>query len=96
MLSKNSVIINPRSTGWPRAIVLMLVASLFVGSLLVSAQQKPEPQGAGGVSTGTPLNYATKRTVGITDPKAPAIFEDLTDKTALASYRHRSGTPEKN
>ena len=96
MLSKNSVIINPRSTGWPRAIVLMLVASLFVGSLLVSAQQKPEPQGAGGVSTGTPLNYATKRTVGITDPKAPAIFEDVTDKTALASYRHRSGTPEKN
>src|SRR5438132_2414008 len=97
MLSKNSVIMNPRSTGWPRAIVLMLVASLFVGSLLVSAQQKPEPQqGMGGVSTGTPLNYATKRTVGVTDPKAPVIFDDVTDKTALANFRHRSGTPEKN
>src|SRR5947209_11991789 len=57
---------------------------------------KPEPQGTGGVVTGTPVNYTSRRTVGITDPKAPLIFEDVTDKTALANFRHRSGTPAKD
>ena len=50
----------------------------------------------GGASTGTPLTYGTRRTVGITDPKAPVIFEDVTDKTVLKNFLHRSGTPEKN
>src|SRR4030095_240710 len=50
----------------------------------------------GGVSTGTALNYKTKRTIDITDPKAPFVFEDVTDKTALREFVHRSGTPEKN
>ena len=47
----------------------------------------------GGVSTGTPITYAVKRTVGITDHKAPMIFEDVTDKSAMGNFRHRSGTP---
>jgi len=50
----------------------------------------------GGVVTGSPINYTSRRTVGIVDPKAPLIFEDLTDKTALANFKHRAGTPEKN
>jgi hypothetical protein len=50
----------------------------------------------GGVSTGTALNYKTKRTIDITDPNAPVVFEDMTDKTALRGFLHRSGTPEKN
>ena len=50
----------------------------------------------GGVSTGTALNYKTKRTIDITDPKAPVVFEDITDKTTLRNFIHRSGTPEKN
>ena len=54
------------------------------------------PQGMGGVSTGTPLNYSSKRTTGITDPKAPLIFEDVTGKTALANFRHRAGTLAKD
>jgi len=50
----------------------------------------------GGVNTGAPINYTSKRTVGITDPNAPLVFEDVTDKTALANFKHRAGTPEKN
>src|SRR5882724_1993363 len=62
-----------------------------------TAPKKPEPQQPmGGVSTGAALTYSTKRTVGITDPKAPLIFEDIVDKTALRSFRHRAGNPDKN
>src|SRR5258705_6215172 len=50
----------------------------------------------GGVSTGAALTYTTKRTVGITDPNAPTIFEDMVDKTAMRGFRHRAGTPNKN
>ena len=50
----------------------------------------------GGVSTGAAVNYTTKRTIDITDPKAAVIFEDVTGKTALRDFVHRSGTPEKN
>jgi hypothetical protein len=81
---------------FPSVIWLLLVLSL-TGSFMVIAQtpqKKPEAQG--GVSTGTPVNYSSRRTVGITDPKAPVVFEDLTDKTAIQSFKHRSGSPEKN
>src|SRR6266571_3779646 len=79
---------------------LLICGALMQWPLVLVAQtppKKPEPQQpAGGVSTGTPLTSAVKRTVGIVDPKAPAIFEDVTDKTSLANFRHRAGTPEKN
>ena len=42
------------------------------------------------------MNYSTRRTVGITDPKAPVVFEDVTDNTAIRAFKHRSGSPEKN
>ena len=39
----------------------------------------------------------SKRTVGITDPvRRPIVFEDVTDKTALASFKQRTGSPAKN
>ena len=50
----------------------------------------------GGVVTGTPINYTSRRTVGIVDPKAPLVFEDITDKTAVANFKHHAGTSEKN
>src|SRR5437016_13801669 len=79
--------------------VSFVLMSLLIGSMLLRAQspaKKPEPQqGMGGVSTGTPLTYTSRRTVGITDPKAPVVFEDVTDKTAMADFRHRSGGPQK-
>ncbi len=49
-----------------------------------------------GVSTGTAVNYSSRRTVGITDPKAAIVFEDVTDKTPIANFRHRSGSPQKD
>jgi hypothetical protein len=72
---------------------------LFAAFILVcgqTPQKQPEPQQGMGVSTGKPVTYSSRRTVGITDPKAPVVFEEVTDKTALASFQHRSGTPQKN
>lgn len=64
-------------------------------SPIVSAQNPQQPQ-SGGAATGAPVNYTTRRTVGITDPKAPVIFEDVTDKTALTDFKHRAGTLTKD
>ena len=82
-----------------RAVVGVTLVCLVESSLLLVAQTPPKkaepPQGMG-VSTGTPVNYSSRRTVGITDPKAPIIFEDVTDKTAMANFKHHSGSPQKN
>jgi hypothetical protein len=67
--------------------------SLFAQTPPAKTEQKPE---MGGVNTGPALTYSSRRTTGITDAKAPLIFEDVTDKTALGSFRHRSGTPAKD
>jgi len=50
----------------------------------------------GGASTGVAATYTSRRTAGITDPSAPVVFEDVTDKTALANFRHRSGEAAKD
>lgn len=75
----------------------MILPLLLAGSSSLLAQPAPKktpPQS--GASTGTPVNYSSRRTVGITDPKAPIVFEDVTGKTAMAAFKHRSGTPQKN
>src|SRR6185503_11937654 len=73
---------------------------LFLVPLILFAQtpeKKSEPQQPmGGVSTGTPITYSSRRTVGITDPKAPVVFEDVTSKTTLANFKHRSGGAAKD
>jgi hypothetical protein len=76
--------------------LLLLVSLLPAGSLFVLAQTSKRPEPQGGASTGTPVNYSSRRTVGVTDPKAPLVLEDVTDKTALANFKQRSGTPQKN
>ena len=50
----------------------------------------------GGASTGAPATYTSRRTTGITDPNAPVVFEDVTNKTALANFHHRSGGAAKD
>ena len=75
---------------------LLFLLALLAGSVFVLAQTPKKPESQGGVSTGTPVNYSSRRTVGVTDPKAPVVFEDVTDKTALANFKHRSGSPQKN
>ena len=79
---------------WRRTIAILVVLVSTVVLLLV-IPAKTQQQG-GGVSTGTPLTYSSRRTVGVTDPKAPIVFEDLTAKTALAGFMHRSGGPQKD
>jgi hypothetical protein len=80
--------------------LVILAAVVLWPALQISGQtppKKPEPQQPmGGVSTGAALSYTTKRTVGIVDPKAPMVFEDVTDKTAMANFKHRAGTPSKD
>jgi enediyne biosynthesis protein E4 len=96
MQSKNRSSKKSRHAGWSWAIASLLVF-LFAGQLFAQTPpKKTEPPQGMGVSTGTPVNYSSRRTVGITDPKAPVVFEDVTDKTAMAGFRHRSGSPQKN
>jgi hypothetical protein len=59
-------------------------------------QQQPQPPQGMGVSTGPAAVSGARRTAGITDPKAPVVFEDVTARTALAQFRHRSGSPQKD
>src|SRR5690349_1803966 len=80
-------------------IVSVVCIALLVPFALLAQEppKKPESQQPmGGVSTGTPTTYTSRRTVGITDPNAPVIFEDVTNKTALANFRHRSGEAAKD
>src|ERR1043165_8658274 len=70
-----------------------LIVLLSLALLLPSV---PAQQPSGGVSTGPAVTYTSRRTVGITDPNAPVVFEDVTDKTALANFRHRSGEAAKD
>lgn len=51
---------------------------------------------SGGVSTGEAKVYTSRRTTGITDEKAPKIFENVTAQTALKDFRCASGSREKN
>ena len=76
---------------------LLLPLLLPFALLAQEPPKKPESQQPmGGVSTGAPTTYTSRRTVGITDPSAPVVFEDVTDKTALAGFRHHSGEASKD
>ncbi|MDQ1590085.1 MAG: enediyne biosynthesis protein [Pyrinomonadaceae bacterium] len=74
----------------------LLLPSLMLPALSVAQTIPPQPQGMGGNATGEARTYTTKRTVGITDAKAPLVYEDVTAKTALAAFRHRSGSAAKD
>lgn len=90
-----------------RALIVLAFAFLHLTPLRVAAQTPaPSPTPAkgatgqqgtmGGVSTGAALTYTSRRTVNIMDPKAPVVFEDVTEQTALAAFRHRSGEAAKD
>src|ERR1043165_1918374 len=78
-------------------LIVLLSLSLLLSSVLPAQTppQKPQ-QPSGGASTGPAVTYTSRRTVGITDPNAPVVFEDVTDKTALANFRHHSGEAAKD
>jgi enediyne biosynthesis protein E4 len=85
---------HPRS----RRVASGLMLVLFMSTLQGQTPSRPaEPQQpTGGVSTGAARNYTTKRTVDVTDPRAPVVFADVTEKTALRDFVNRSGTPQKD
>jgi hypothetical protein len=83
-----------RSKG--RVVAAFLLAVLAGFSTAQTPPKKPETQQGMGVETGPALNYSSRRTVGITDPKAPVVFDDVTDKTAMAKFLHHSGSPQKD
>jgi len=72
--------------------VPLVCFSLLLSLVLPAQTQQP----MGGASTGVAATYTSRRTAGITDPSAPIVFEDVTDKTALANFRHRSGEVAKD
>ena len=75
------------------------LAAVLLSFSLLAAQTPPkktESQQQGGVLTGPPATYTSRRTAGITDPNAPVVFEDVTSKTALANFHHRSGGAAKD
>ena len=83
----------------PLVWLSLLLALLLPFALLAQEPpKKPEPQQpmGGGANTGPTVVYTSRRTVGITDPSAPIVFEDVTDKTSLANFRHRSGEAAKD
>jgi len=91
MLKGNSV--GPRLL----ALVSVLMIACPAPTIFLAQTQAPSEQKQGmGVSTGEARTYNSRRTVGVTDPKAPVIFEDVTARTALSKFRHRSGGAEKN
>src|SRR5829696_3937038 len=78
-------------------LTLLVPFALIAQTSAQTPPKKPEPQRPmGGASTGAPATYTSRRTVGIADPNAPVVFEDVTDKTLLASFRHHSGEPAKD
>src|SRR6266481_8446737 len=88
---------TPKKSFQPALLVSLLSSLVCLPFVFAQTPPKnPEPQQPMGVSTGAAVNYSSRRTVGITDPKAAIVFEDVTDKTAMASFRHRSGSPQKD
>ncbi|MGI9105407.1 MAG: CRTAC1 family protein [Pyrinomonadaceae bacterium] len=77
------------------SLLLVLPAALLAQTPAPQPPPSP-PQGMGGNATGEARTYASKRTVNITDAKAPVVFEDVTAKTALATFKHRAGSAAKD
>jgi hypothetical protein len=95
-----SLMFNPdltRRLPFPLLPVLVTAAVLLVPAGFVALAQRPAKQKEGmGISTGDARTYTSRRTTGITDPKAPVVFDDVTARTTLAGFRNRCGNPDKN
>jgi enediyne biosynthesis protein E4 len=70
---------------------LLFIALLLNFSIAIFAQEDQ----SGGVTTGEAKTYTSRRTVGIVDPKAPKVFENITANTALKDFQCVSGGREK-
>src|SRR5260370_4631887 len=95
------------AVGWrSRKILYVRLASLVFGQpLSVHAQgeapQTQKPPSAGGAATGgvfAPIRDALSRpiTAGGVGEGAPVVFQDITKKSGLRSWRNHTGSPVKN
>src|SRR5215813_1467872 len=75
-------------------LISLLILLLIVDQ--TAGQQNQETKTMSGVSTGAARAYTSRRTVGLVEANAPMVFEDITAQTALARFRHHSGSAEKN
>src|SRR6266498_2597758 len=78
----------------PKVLQMLLVVAA-VGSSAGQSDKGPQ-QGMGGAPARAARNYASRRTAGIIDPKAPVVFEDMVSRTPLAGFKHRSGGAAKD
>lgn len=67
----------------------------FILLLVFSIAGFGQDEQMGGVTTGEAKVYTSKRTVGITDQKAPKVFENVTAQTVLKDFQCVSGGKEK-
>ena len=90
---------SPAPRGRRAPAAALLVALTLLPALSQTPNQPPPqpgpPQGMG-VVTGSSAVTGARRTAGIVDPKAAAVFENVTARTPLAQFRHSSGSPHKD
>ncbi|MDQ3799148.1 MAG: VCBS repeat-containing protein, partial [Acidobacteriota bacterium] len=72
-----------------------LVFFLLLNLALTSVYAQNGMSG-GGSSTGDARTYSSRRTVGIVDPSAPKVFEDVTAQTVLKNFVMTGGDKAKN
>jgi enediyne biosynthesis protein E4 len=82
----------------PLFLSLLLAPVSFFPQTASPSPSPQQPAGSRGMgaATGEARTYTTRRTTGITDPRAPVVFEDVTARTALRNFRHVSGERAKN
>src|SRR5215207_677818 len=86
----------PRPPRVRRALALALAFfPVFSHAQTSQPAQQPRPQGMG-VNVGSTAVTGARRTAGITDPKAPVVFEDVTARTPLGQFKHHSGSKQKD
>src|SRR5213594_1777188 len=89
----------PASKSLP-ALLFMPVLFALSGAAQEREERKPQKPESAGVATGAPhapVKDAMSRPItagGLVDD-APIVFIDITKQAGLATFRHRSGTPEK-
>ncbi len=89
--------LNSSRARFPRALPLLaIILALSAPAAFMAQAQKEPKQGMGGASTAGAPTYTSRRTAGITDANAPVVFEDVTARTALAGFKHRSGSGVKD
>src|ERR1043165_7805680 len=88
----------PLSPHVRRTLAPALLAAVTLFPIFSNAQtaQQQKPQGGMGVNVGSTAVTGARRTAGITDPKAPVVFEDVTPRTALAQFKNSAGSKQKD